>query len=126
MFSEYTMASEEPYSIYFGFTKEEVDCLFQTYWNNSGPYDEIYDFIKNNVDDVRDDLALMVSGVNVAVRIKEYAAVSMRLRTREEIFSAMVVYGFLTYQNGKVRIPNRELLGKFTDMVQKRRLLAKR
>lgn len=28
-------------------------------------------------------------------------------RTGDEIFSAMVVYGFLTYKDGKVSIPNR-------------------
>ena len=32
------------------------------YWTSSGPYDEIYYYIENNVDAVRDDLALMVSG----------------------------------------------------------------
>lgn len=53
-------------------------------------------------------------------------AVSMELRTKDGVFSAMVVYGLLTYQNGKVRIPNRELLEKFTEMVQKSRLLDKR
>ncbi len=89
------------------------------YWTSSGPYDEIYYYIENNVDDVRDDLALMVSGVAVPAKIKEYAATSMNLQTRDEIFSAMVVYGFLSYENGKVSIPNKELMGKFTDMLQK-------
>ena len=43
----------------------------------------------------------------------------MNLTTRDEIFSAMVVYGFLSYENGYVSIPNQELMGKFTDMIQK-------
>ena len=167
MFLEYTMAAEEQYSQYFGFTEGEVDCLFQrycayarepknltreklkhwydgyysksgrrlynprsvvtslknnnlgNYWTSSGPYDEIYYYIENNVDDVRDDLALMVSGVAVPAKIKEYAATSMNLQTRDEIFSAMVVYGFLSYKNGKVCIPNKELMEKFIDMLQK-------
>ena len=55
----------------------------------------------------------------VPVRIWEYAATSMNLQTKEEIFSAMVVYGFLTYKDGKVSIPNRELLDKFSDMLRK-------
>ena len=167
MFLEYTMAAEEQYSQYFGFTEGEVDCLFQrycayarepknltreklkhwydgyysksgrrlynprsvvtslknnnlgNYWTSSGPYDEIYYYIENNVDDVRDDLSLMVSGVAVPAKIKEYAATSMNLQTRDEIFSAMVVYGFLSYKNGKVCIPNKELMEKFIDMLQK-------
>lgn len=31
------------------------------YWTSSGPYDEIFYYIKNNVADVKADLALMVS-----------------------------------------------------------------
>lgn len=89
------------------------------YWTNSGPYDEIYSYIEHNVDDVRDDIALMVSGEAVPARVREYAAVSMNLSTRDEIFSAMVVYGFLTYENGKVSIPNKELMDRFGEMLQK-------
>ena len=89
------------------------------YWTSSGPYDEIYYYIKNNIVDLRDDLAFMVSGMAVPTNVQEYAATSMNLRTRDEIFSAMVVYGFLTYKNGKVSIPNKELMGKFADVIKR-------
>ena len=36
----------------------------------------------------------------------------MNLITKNEIFSAMIVYGFLSYEDGKVRIPNREIMNK--------------
>lgn len=167
MFSEYTMASEERFSEYFGFTEEEVDLLYQryqvleekrrqvtreglkewydgyhtksgqrmynprsvvmslsnnnlgNYWTSSGPYDEIFYYIENNIDAVRDDLARMVSGTPVPAKIREYAATSQELQTKEEIFSAMVVYGFLSYDKGKVSIPNKELEEKFAVMLQK-------
>ncbi|MDC7288607.1 ATP-binding protein [Blautia schinkii] len=166
MFLEYTMAAEEKFSQYFGFTEQEADMLFEryltstvkpnltreglrywydgywtksgnrlynprsvvaslknnnfgNYWTSSGPYDEIFYYIEHNVAAVRDDLALMAAGMSVPVRILEYAATSMSLQTKEEIFSAMVVYGFLSYKNGKVCIPNKELMEKFSDMLQK-------
>lgn len=87
--------------------------------HSSGPYDEIFYYIRNNVDSVRDDLALMVSGQCVPAKIQEYAATSQSLRTKEEILSAMVVYGFLSYENGMVSIPNKELMDKFSDMLKK-------
>lgn len=93
------------------------------YWTSSGPYDEIYFYIRNNIGDVREALVLMVLGEAVPARIKEYAATSMRLATKDEIFSAMVVYGFLSYENGKVSIPNRELMGKFEEMLRKEETL---
>ena len=167
MFSEFTLAAEERFSEYFGFTESEVDMLFEryqgqtmshaqvtrdglklwydgyhtkrgerlynprsvvmalsnnnlgNYWTSSGPYDEIFYYIRNNVDAVRDALALMVSGGSVPVRIQEYAATAQDLKTREEILSAMVVYGFLSYENGTVFIPNKELMDQFAEMVRR-------
>lgn len=95
------------------------DNQLGSYWTSSGPYDEIFYYIGANVDAVRDSLAFMVSGTPVPAKVQEYAATSMRLSTRDEIFSAMVVYGFLSYENGCVRIPNKELMEKFDDMLLK-------
>lgn len=95
------------------------DNQLGSYWTSSGPYDEIFYYIKNNVADVRDDLALMISGTPVPAKITEYSATSMNLSTKDEIFSAMVVYGFLSYENGYVSIPNKELMDKFSDMLRK-------
>ena len=91
----------------------------ESYWTSSGPYDEIFYYIDKNVAEVRDDIALMISQIPVPAKIEEYAAVSMKLQTKEEIFSAMVVYGFLSYENGKVCIPNKELMNQFTDMLRR-------
>lgn len=89
------------------------------YWTSAGPYDEIFYYLKKNIADTRDDLLLMISGMPVASKVREYAATSMNLTTKEEIFSAMVVYGFLSYENGCVSIPNKELMNKFEDMLYK-------
>lgn len=164
MFYEYTMATEERFSEFFGFTEEEVDELFSryqeitaqpkvsreelrtwydgyyirtgdrvynprsvvaaltnnnlgNYWTSSGPYDEIFYYMERNTEAVRDDLALMVSGIRVPAKVREYASTSMNLTTKDEIFSAMVVYGFLNYDNGYVSIPNKELMDKFEDLL---------
>lgn len=166
MFYEYTMATREKYSEYFGFTDKEVDELYQrylrvepspqiereglklwydgyqtmsgrrlynprsvvgalsdnqlgSYWTSSGPYDEIFYYVKHNIDQVREDIAFMVSGMAVPVNVQEYAATSMELTTKDEIFSAMVVYGFLSYRNGCASIPNKELMDQFSNMLKK-------
>lgn len=91
----------------------------RSYWTSSGPYDEIFYYISANVDAVKDDIALMVADIPVLSRVQEYASTGMELRTREEIFSAMVVYGFLNYSEGYVSIPNKELMDKFAEVVQR-------
>ncbi len=89
------------------------------YWTSSGPYDELFSYIGANVDQVKEDVGLLLSEIPVPAKVREYAATSMELKTRDEIFSAMVVYGFLNYENGCVSIPNKELMDQFAEMAQK-------
>lgn len=64
---------------------------------------------------VREDIVKMVADIPVAVRLKGYSASELQLNTRDEILSAMVVYGFLSYHDGYVKIPNREIKERFQD-----------
>lgn len=94
-----------------------TDNQISNYWTSSGPYDEIFYYIRNNIEDVRDDLAMMISGERVAIKLQGYAATAAELNTKNQIFSAMVVYGLLTYEEGEVFIPNRELMDKFDELL---------
>lgn len=87
------------------------------YWTSSGPYDEIFYYIRNNIQDVRDDIVLMVSGETVPIALQGYAVTGTELKTKNQIYSAMVVYGLLTYENKKVSIPNKELMDKFNELL---------
>lgn len=166
-FQEYTMATDDLFSEYFGFTETEVDDLYaryqkrtsscqisrqdlkywyggyhtpssermynprsvvealtrnriRSYWTATGTYGEISAYIMNDRADVKKDVALMVAGEAVPARVEEFAATSMNLTTRNEILSAMVVYGFLNYEDGMVHIPNRELMDEFAKTIRER------
>lgn len=90
-----------------------------SYWTNSGPYDEIFYYIRNDIENIRDDLALMIIGEGVEAKVEEYSVSSMELKTKNQIYSAMVVYGLLTYEDGRVFIPNRELMLKYEELIQR-------
>ncbi|MDE7038040.1 MAG: ATP-binding protein, partial [Lachnospiraceae bacterium] len=100
-----------------------TDNQLRNYWTSSGTYDSIFNYIKDNTDNVQDDLALLFAKEAIPADIQEYAAVSMRLSTKDEIYSAMVVYGLLTYANGSVFIPNKELMDSYASMMKKERSL---
>lgn len=87
------------------------------YWTSAGPYDEIFFYVKNNIEDIREDLVLMVAGGGVEGKLHNYAASSMELHTKDEICSAMVTYGLLTWAEGEFFIPNRELMEKFQELL---------
>ena len=72
------------------------------YWTSSGPYNEIFYYIRNDIDHIKNDLALMIAGGEIDAKIDEFAASAMELKSRDQIYSAMVVYGLLTYSGGKV------------------------
>lgn len=86
-------------------------CL--NYWTETGPMNEIAEYVEHNVDEVREDIVKLVSGIPVEVELQGYSAVELQLDTRDEILSAMVVFGFLSYHDGCLRIPNHELMLMF-------------
>lgn len=122
MFWEYTMASEAKYNEYFGFTDSEVDHLYEKYTRNT-----------REIHISREDLKEWYDGYTTKSGERMYNPRSVVLALTnnnignywtssgpyDEIFSAMIVYGFLSYENGEVRIPNKELMNKFDDMIHK-------
>ena len=91
-----------------------------SFWTSSGPYDEIYYYVKNDINDIKNDIAVMMTGQSILANVQEYASTSMELKTKDEIYSAMVVYGFLSYYNGCVFIPNKELMDQFANMIRQK------
>lgn len=86
-------------------------CL--NYWTETGPMNEIANCIEHNTAAVREDIVKMAAGIPVEVELEGYSASELQLNTRDEILSAMVVFGFLTYYDGYLRIPNHELMEKY-------------
>ena len=76
--------------------------------------DEVAEFLKYNTLDVRDDVIEMVAGEEIDIIIKEEFRAGQGIpRTKEEIYSAMIVLGFLSYHDGYLKIPNKELMLEF-------------
>lgn len=91
---------------------EDGDC--QNYWTRVGKADEVLFYLKYNIGEVRDDVVKMVNGAPVMMHIEdEYYAGQSSIKNREEIYSAMIIYGMLSYCDGEVRIPNKELMIEF-------------
>ena len=114
---------------YDGYTREDGEHVFnpasvcmaladgicQNNWTGTGPMNEVRDLIQKNVKDLRGDVLRMVSGETLEIRLTGFAVEKTQISTRDEILSAMVVYGFLSYDKCKLRIPNHELMLKFQE-----------
>ena len=76
--------------------------------------DEVAEYLKYNTLEIRDDVIEMVSGEEIDIIIdEEFRAGQGTPRTKEEIYSAMIVLGFLSYHDGYLKIPNKELMKEF-------------
>ena len=86
----------------------------ESYWTNTGAMDEVAKYLKYNILEIRDDVIEMVSGEEIDIFIdEEFRAGQREPRTKEEIYSAMIVLGFLSYHDGYLKIPNKELMKEF-------------
>lgn len=86
----------------------------KSYWTNTGAMDEVEEYLKYNILEIRDEVIEMVSGEEIDIFIdEEFRAGQGTPKTKEEIYSAMIVLGFLSYHDGYLKIPNKELMKEF-------------
>lgn len=84
------------------------------YWTNTGAMDEVGEYLKYNILEIREDIVAMVAGQEIDIFIdEEYRAGQAPPKTKEEIYSAMIILGFLSYYDGYLKIPNKELMKEF-------------
>lgn len=95
------------------------DGCCQSYWTRTGKMDEVLFFLKYNIGEVRDDVIKMINHMPVRIDIKkEYAAGQEKPANKKEIYSAMIIYGLLSYHERELRIPNKELMMEFENALE--------
>lgn len=91
----------------------------RSYWTKSGKMDEVLFFLKYNIGEVKNDVIKMVNHMAVQMEIPdEFTAGQKNPENRKEIYSAMIIYGLLSYHDGKLRIPNKELMIEFENAME--------
>ena len=119
---------EEISNWYNGYMNEDGDRIYNprsvikalqngtciSYWTNTGAMDEVKEYLKYNTLEVREDVIEMVAKEEIDITInEEFRAGQEAPKTKEEIYSAMIILGFLSYYDGYLKIPNKELMMEF-------------
>lgn len=95
------------------------DGVCQSYWTTTGRMDEVLFFLKHNFEEMREDVVKMVNHTPIQLEIKkEYTAGQKSPSTKKEIYAAMIIYGLLSYHDGEIRIPNKELMIEFENALE--------
>lgn len=61
------------------------------YWTSSGPYDEIFYYIRNHMEEVRDDLVLMVAGDSELGTKEEYICAICHVPFEKALFAPNII-----------------------------------
>lgn len=86
----------------------------KSFWTSTGAMNEILDYLKYNILEVRDDVIKMIAHESVKMFIdEEFRAGQEAPKSKEEIYSAMIILGFISYHEGTLRIPNKEIMREF-------------
>ena len=88
---------------------------FANYWNRTGAYAAISDYVKMNFDGVKEDIATMIGGGRVPVSISAFSNTLSDLGDKNRVFTYLIHLGYLTYKeknsegDGWASIPNGEI-----------------
>ncbi|OON91846.1 MAG: AAA family ATPase [Epulopiscium sp. Nele67-Bin002] len=87
----------------------------QSYWTSTGAMDEVLEYLKlDATGSIVNDVIKMINNETIFINIlREFRAGSKVPTNKDEIYAAMITWGFLSYYNEELRIPNRELMIEF-------------
>ena len=87
----------------------------QNYWNKTETYEALAEYIKMNLDGLKDSVALMIDGGSVKVDISTYQNDMTTFTCRDDVLALLINLGYLKYDmaSGTVSVPNREIMEEF-------------
>lgn len=96
---------------------EEHAC--RDYWSKTGGFSELEEYIAMDFDGMTQAVADLMIGESVGVGVLGFSNDLDSFRDKDEVLTALVHLGYLTYKGGCVKIPNREIQEEFSNTVKK-------
>jgi hypothetical protein len=112
-----------PWSVCQALSKNEI-C---NYWTYTGLFDDLINIVNFNINGMKDEILELVRGGKLSQVVHIYDQRNMIEKSendlKEELYSKMVIFGFLSYYDGKISIPNKELLNEFILLLKQKKEL---
>ena len=105
----------ERYSLYspLSVVKAVQTGQILNYWNNTETYEALEKYISMNFDGLKETIVMLMEGGRQAVDISGYQNDMTSFNNRDDILTMLIHLGYLSFDNGAVFIPNREVLDVF-------------
>ena len=93
---------------------------FANYWNRTGAYSVISEYIRMDFDGIKRDLATMVGGGSVPAKVTTFTNVLSDLGDKNKVFTYLTHLGYLVYDEatGTCRIPNGEIRDEWESAIE--------
>lgn len=105
------------YSIYspLSVVKAVSTGHIMNYWNKTETYEALAEYIRMNLDGLKDAVALLMDGGRVKADISTYQNDMSTFHSRDDVLALLINLGYLCYdvETKEVYIPNREILDEF-------------
>ena len=89
--------------------------LIQNYWNKTETYEALAEYIRLNLDGLKDAVVLLMDGGKIKVDLSTYQNDMTTFHGRDDVLALLMHLGYLGY-DGRTKeafIPNREILDEF-------------
>ncbi|MBR3020586.1 MAG: AAA family ATPase [Clostridia bacterium] len=83
------------------------------YWNSTETYEALEKYISMNYDGLKETIVMLMEGGRQDVDISGYQNDMTSFNSRDDILTMLIHLGYLSFDNGQVFIPNREVLDVF-------------
>ena len=93
--------------------------ICKDYWGKSGGFSELEEYITMNFDGLGEAVTRLLSGERIEINVLGFSNDLDSFQDKDEVITALIHLGYLTYQDGSVQIPNRELREEFANTVKK-------
>ncbi len=93
--------------------------LCRDYWNKTGGFSELEEYITMNFNGLGEDVAALTAGQEITVNVLGFSNDLDSFQDKDEVLTALIHLGYLTYKDGKVRIPNKEIKEEFVNSIKK-------
>ena len=92
---------------------------FANYWNRTGAYAAISDFVKMDFDGIKEDIATMIGGGSVPVKVGTFSNTLSDLGDKDRVFTYLCHLGYLVYDDKTktCSIPNGEIRDEWDNAI---------
>lgn len=102
--------------------KSVVEALtrgkFGNYWTSTETYEALKIYIQMNFDGLREKVIDMIAGEKVEINIGKFQNDMTTFNSADDVLTLLIHLGYLTYNDGRVWIPNSEVQQEFINSIE--------